>query len=153
MENLFLWLKILFDKKILKGKTNQQISKMFRNSDHSFSTYAKFSEKLTFLTRTCSYQGVRNASFFGNFCVRTKWLIPNKKHDWVSFVFLGWGRSSTQWLFTEVSFQFDFWTRDSWIEAREDDSIGRSNKRCRGSCQNSWKWRQVRSTVSFSKIM
>ena len=36
--------------------------------DYSFSTCAKFSEKLTFLTplirtRTCAYQGVRNVSF------------------------------------------------------------------------------------------
>ena len=30
--------------------------------DHSFSTYAKFSENLT-----CAYQGVRNVSFSENF--------------------------------------------------------------------------------------
>ena len=35
---------------------------------HSFSTYAEFSEKLTFLTplistHMCAYQGVRNGSF------------------------------------------------------------------------------------------
>ena len=36
--------------------------------DHSFSTYAIFSEKL----RTCVYQGVGNAKFFGKFCARTK---------------------------------------------------------------------------------
>ena len=38
---------------------------------HPFSTYAKFSGKLTFLnpirTRTCAYQGVRNVSFPENF--------------------------------------------------------------------------------------
>ena len=33
---------------------------------HSFSTYAKFFEKLTFL-RTGTYQGVRNVSFSENF--------------------------------------------------------------------------------------
>ena len=33
--------------------------------DHSFLTYAKFSEKLTFFT--CAYQGVRNVSFSENF--------------------------------------------------------------------------------------
>ena len=38
---------------------------------HPFSAYAKFSEKLTFLTslirtRTCAYQGVRNVSFSEN---------------------------------------------------------------------------------------
>ena len=40
--------------------------------NHSFSTYEKFSEKLTFLnplirTRTCAYQRVRNVSFSENF--------------------------------------------------------------------------------------
>ena len=41
--------------------------------NHSFCTYAKFSEKLTFFTlyplhtRTCAYQGVINVSFSGNF--------------------------------------------------------------------------------------
>ena len=35
----------------------------------SFSTYAKFSEKLTFLTRWYTQK----------FCVRTKWMIPNNK--------------------------------------------------------------------------
>ena len=29
-------------------------------------------------TRTCSYQEVRNVSFFGKFCERTKWMIPYK---------------------------------------------------------------------------
>ena len=47
--------------------------------DHLFSTYAKFSEKLTFLTsllRTCkwAYQVVRNLFFPRKFCVRTKWI-------------------------------------------------------------------------------
>ena len=28
-------------------------------------------------TRTWAYQGVRNIVFFGNICVRTKWMIPN----------------------------------------------------------------------------
>ena len=39
---------------------------------HSFSTYADFSKKLTFLialipTRSCAYQGVRNVSFSESF--------------------------------------------------------------------------------------
>ena len=39
---------------------------------HLLSTYAKFSEKLTFLTplistHTCAYRGVRNVSFSENF--------------------------------------------------------------------------------------
>ena len=34
--------------------------------DQSFSAYATFSEKLAFLS-----------PIFGNFCVRTKWMIPN----------------------------------------------------------------------------
>ena len=33
---------------------------------HPYSTYAKFSEKITFLT-PCAYQGVRNANFSENF--------------------------------------------------------------------------------------
>ena len=42
------------------------IAKPFgRLRDHSFSTYSKFSEKLTFCT--CAFQGVRNSSFSGNF--------------------------------------------------------------------------------------
>ena len=53
--------------------------------DHSFSTYGKCSEKLTFFTswyaevRTCAYQEVRNV-FLGRFCVRAKWMIPNELH-------------------------------------------------------------------------
>ena len=37
---------------------------MFSSQDHSFSKYAKFSEKLTFISniRMYAYQGVRNAS-------------------------------------------------------------------------------------------
>ena len=50
--------------------------------NHSFSTYAKFSEKLTFLTpwypmlRTCACQGVRNVSFSENFAyVLNEWFL------------------------------------------------------------------------------
>ena len=46
--------------------------KLFPAKDHSFSTFAKFSEKLTFLTPLigtliCVYQGVRDVSFSENF--------------------------------------------------------------------------------------
>ena len=34
---------------------------------HSFGTYTKVFEKLTFLTSTCAYQGARIASFSKNF--------------------------------------------------------------------------------------
>ena len=53
--------------------------------DHSFSTYAKFSEKLTFLTPhphppdTNTYLvriRCKKCWFFGKFCVRTKWMTP-----------------------------------------------------------------------------
>ena len=37
--------------------------------NHPFSTYAKFSENVTF-------QGVRNVVFWGKFCVHTKWIVP-----------------------------------------------------------------------------
>ena len=45
--------------------------------DHSISTCAKCSEKNNFSyplirLRTCKYPGIRNVSFFGKFCVRTK---------------------------------------------------------------------------------
>ena len=50
--------------------------------DHPFSKYAKFSEKLTFLT-TCY------AQFFGKFCVRTKWMIPNYSPSFEGFLILG----------------------------------------------------------------
>ena len=57
---------------------------------HSFSTYAKFSEKLTFLnpwyahihvSRTCAHQGVRNASFSEKFSVITRWMTPFWQFD------------------------------------------------------------------------
>ena len=53
--------------------------------DNSFSTYAKFSEKLTFLTPhphppdTNTYLvriRCKKCWFFGKFCVRTKWMTP-----------------------------------------------------------------------------
>ena len=36
----------------------------------------KFPKNVLIQKRTCAYQGVRNVSFFGKFCVRTKWIIP-----------------------------------------------------------------------------
>ena len=41
---------------------------------HYFSTFTKFSEKLT-----CPDQGVRNNCFFRKFCELTKWMIPRYK--------------------------------------------------------------------------
>ena len=44
----------------------------------SFGLYAKFSEKLTFLTRTCACQGLRNVSFSENFvCVLNERSLTN----------------------------------------------------------------------------
>ena len=45
-------------------------------------TYVKFSEKTNISyhlirTRTSAYQGVKNVSFLGKFCIRKKWMIPN----------------------------------------------------------------------------
>ena len=47
---------------------------IFSRGNHSFTTYAKFLEKLTFLisyllihTRSCAYQGIRNVTFTENF--------------------------------------------------------------------------------------
>ena len=33
----------------------------------------------------CTYQGLRNVSFFGKFCVRTKWMNPKSKLTTVTF--------------------------------------------------------------------
>ena len=46
-----------------------------RLGGHPLSTYAKLSEKLTFLTPWCAYQGVRNVSFSENFASRRLWLV------------------------------------------------------------------------------
>ena len=53
-------------------RSNPAKAMMNDNRDHQFSTYTKFSEKLTFLTllirtRTCAYHGVGNVSFSENF--------------------------------------------------------------------------------------
>ena len=61
------------DKVIFSPKMNFSEQLFYRTPrNHSFSTYAEFSEKLTFLTpwlRTsaCAYQEVRNDSFSENF--------------------------------------------------------------------------------------
>ena len=59
--------------------------------DHSFSTYGKCSEKLTFLTpwyadvRTCAYQEVRNVSFSEDFAyVLNEWSRMNCS-KWIAF--------------------------------------------------------------------
>ena len=46
---------------------------------HRFRTYAKFSEKVTFLTRACPYQEVRNVNFSEKFWLCTRWMIPQAK--------------------------------------------------------------------------
>ena len=50
-------------------------------NDHSFSKYAKCSEKtniyLPIRTRLCAFQDARNVSFSGKFCLSTKWVIPS----------------------------------------------------------------------------
>ena len=50
--------------------------------DHSFSTYAKFSEKLTLFSPWYAHlrgyahlSGDKNCWFFGKFCVRSKWMF------------------------------------------------------------------------------
>ena len=53
---------------------------IFRFCDHSFSTFAKFSEKTTFITPYMQtylcVSGVKKCYFFGKFRVRIKWMIP-----------------------------------------------------------------------------
>ena len=82
--------------------------------DHSFSTCAKFSEKLTFLTpwsaHMGAYQEVRNVSFFINFAfayVLNKWSLAD--FDSVDIrltteAFLGPCQVSMMKLFSENSF-------------------------------------------------
>ena len=60
--------------------------------DHPFSTYAKFSEKLRFLppdtyTNVC-VSGGKKSQFFGNFRVRTRWMIPFVIHNIFAIPFL-----------------------------------------------------------------
>ena len=63
--------KFLFMMVETPRKSETQIVK-----DHPFSTYAKSSEKLTFLTPWYAHER-KNCSFFGKYCVRTKWMITN----------------------------------------------------------------------------
>ena len=59
-------------------RTEQTNSHFHILRGHSFSTYAKFSEKLTFLTLWYAHVvRVRGweIKFFGKNCVRTKWMI------------------------------------------------------------------------------
>ena len=54
---------------------------------HPFSAYTKFSEKLTFLTPTyVCVSGGKKYQFFGKFCVRTTWMIPNKM-SYITYVY------------------------------------------------------------------
>ena len=59
--------------------------------DHSFSAYAKFSEKLIFLTPWYSHvvcvSGGKKFLFFGKFCARTKWMIPDRDDNLCDFDF------------------------------------------------------------------
>ena len=52
------------------GLKGSYVRKIFRKTNISY--------PLT-RTRTCAYQEVRNVSFFGKFCVPTKWMTPNTK--------------------------------------------------------------------------
>ena len=68
---------------------------------HPFSTYAKFSEKLKFLTPWCAHVRVRIKGWeilvFRKFCLRTKWINPFSRKlpktpihwDSLSFIFQG----------------------------------------------------------------
>ena len=60
----------------LKGRT-LLLKVFYFNGDNSFGIYAKFPEKLTFLTSWCANVSVRigNLGFLEIFCVRTEWMI------------------------------------------------------------------------------
>ena len=48
--------------------------------DHSFSAYAKFFRKTNIsYPLKSAYQRVRNVTFSGKFCVRTKWMTSDYK--------------------------------------------------------------------------
>ena len=68
---------------------------------HLFSTYTKYSEKLTFLTpwnehvrvRIVCLSGGKKCSFFGKFCVRINWIIPIqecKLFSFFSYIIISW---------------------------------------------------------------
>ena len=60
-----LLLRVIFNS-FFNITTASYVDNIFR--DHPFCTYAKFSEKLVFFTRTCTLSGcVRNVSFSENF--------------------------------------------------------------------------------------
>ena len=65
--------------------------------DRSFSTYAKFSEKLTFPTSWYAH-GSKKCWFFGNFCVHTKWTVPSIISFLGQFVYLDLAKFRTTFL-------------------------------------------------------
>ena len=75
-------------------RMNVSSCEMYSNTigDHSFCTFAKFSEKLTFLNllRTCAYQGVRNVSFSEDFAdVLNEWSPSEIKCKHLKFFLEG----------------------------------------------------------------
>ena len=52
------------------GSSIKKVRKIFWKSDLSYALIQ---------TRSCVYHGVRNVSFFGKFCERTKWMIPKNR--------------------------------------------------------------------------
>ena len=105
---------------LFMSKNNSLISKLQRFliishfhalGDHSFSTFAQFSEKITFLTPWYAHVGVRirgkKCYFFGKCCVRTKWMIL-----WVTMI-LNWVKERNyhvifELLRTEVQFAMNW---------------------------------------------
>ena len=55
---------------LCKGSFIQYVLKVFRKTNIFYALIRK---------RACSYQGVRNVSYFGKFYARIKWMIPNGK--------------------------------------------------------------------------
>ena len=73
------------------GKKKLRFQIFPRNfGDHPFNTYAKFSEKLTFLTPDT------HTLFFGKLCVRTKWMNPRNTPENVMVV--GWWWQVCWWI-------------------------------------------------------
>ena len=63
------------DKQFFLGPPTKPVVKK-QSRDYSFNTFAKFSEKLTFLKHTCAYQGVWNFSFSEIFAyVLNEWSL------------------------------------------------------------------------------
>ena len=100
--------------------TRQNVRDRVNKRGHSLSPYAKFSEKLIFLTNWYAHvrvhiRGVRNIHFSGNIAyVLNEWPLSerhNIEETWVWPFFWPFGTPLTKWLFKNC-FQFSCQTKN-----------------------------------------